>query len=631
MNHRLVGCLPVLLLVSQTYTTAQELPADTFEIEEIIITHSKVTQSARSAIKPVIVMTRDEIEKSGITDVSRLLHAIPGINVNGAYSNPAKDKSLYLQGGGSAYTLILMDGEPITDPSGIGGTFDLRLLNTAQIERIEVLKGSQSVFYGTDAIAGVINIVTRRPDQQGAQAGASLQYGSYNTVLANALYGDRYEKFDYHLQVGYMRSDGISEALADGSGMFDKDGLSSGSVQGGLGVGLSEALTIRTFLQYAQFDGDYDGGALTDAPNTYSSETFHPGIKAIWEKTNIRWEASYDYTGTDRVFDSSFGVDTFEGDFHNAETFLTWAIRPVLRVSGGLNYQSHRMLGQNATRPDPQTGIYGVFASIALTDTNLPMLEAGYRYNHHEVFGDHSGYTLSGGYWFGREIRAYASHSTGFKAPALFMLYGEFGANPDLLPQASRSWETGIDYFTADGMWQLRLNYFRRKIEDVIVFHGTQGYLNQDVQKDQGIDADINWKGPATLQLDASYSYISGRVTTRNASGDMVTHNNLIRQPRHRVCFGASYDVSDVFQITVDVEHHSKRTDLYFDPVIFSTEEVSLAPYTLINLHVAYTDPGRGLTVYGKIINLTDTDFQEVYGFSTVGLNGHLGARFALR
>ena len=115
----------------------------------------------RETTKPVIMITRAEIEQNSGRDLSQILNQQSGIRVNDSYGAPSNSRILYMQGAAAQNTLILIDGLPISDPSGVGGLFDLRLLPTNNLERIEVIKGSQSTLYGTDAIAGVVNLITR--------------------------------------------------------------------------------------------------------------------------------------------------------------------------------------------------------------------------------------------------------------------------------------------------------------------------------------------------------------------------------------------------------------------------------------------------------------------------------------
>ena len=132
-------------------------------LDKVVITATKYPTKQSNTGKLVSVITREQIEKSSGKDLAQVLNEQTGLTLSGSFSNPGKDKSIFFRGASSNYTLILLDGIPLNDPSGTGGTFDIRLIPLEQIERIEILKGSQSTLYGSNAIAGVINIISKKP------------------------------------------------------------------------------------------------------------------------------------------------------------------------------------------------------------------------------------------------------------------------------------------------------------------------------------------------------------------------------------------------------------------------------------------------------------------------------------
>ena len=178
-----------------TAAQSQDSLQNVISLNEIVVSASKIPLEKKETAKPVQIIDHDQIQRSEGKDLAQLLHEQSGIIINGAFSNPGKNKDVFIRGASGQYTLILIDGIPITDAAGIGGAFDLRLLPLQQVERIEILKGSQSTLYGSDAIAGVINIITRSPKDGAVSVEGALSAGSLNTSQASLSISGKDEAF----------------------------------------------------------------------------------------------------------------------------------------------------------------------------------------------------------------------------------------------------------------------------------------------------------------------------------------------------------------------------------------------------------------------------------------------------
>src|SRR5690242_5206283 len=239
-------------------------------LDEVVVTATKSPKKLSETGKVIKVITKEQIERSGGKDLSQILNEQVGITVNGASSNPGKDKSLFLLGATDKYTLILLDGIPLNESAGVGGSFDLRLLSLDNIERIEILQGSQSTLYGSNAVAGVINIISKKPETTHPQLNGLLTYGSYNSFKGNANISQKTKVFEYNLNYTYFNTDGITEAKdTTGKANFDKDGYTQNAVQGIIGINVTDKFKLSPYLRYTKFKGDFDDDAFIDGPDHY--------------------------------------------------------------------------------------------------------------------------------------------------------------------------------------------------------------------------------------------------------------------------------------------------------------------------------------------------------------------------
>src|SRR5688500_9793967 len=206
-------------------------------LDEVVITANKYPTKTSSTGKVLNVITRRQLEQAGGKDLSQLLNEQTGIYINGANSNPGKDKAVFLRGAKVDHTLILIDGVPVYDATGIGSNFDIRQIPVEHIERVEILKGSHSTLYGSDAIAGVINIITRKSADLPMRYTGKISYGSYNTLRANAALQGNEKGFDYSLGVGVTNTKGIDETVdsSNSNAVRDTDGFNQYSLNTSIG------------------------------------------------------------------------------------------------------------------------------------------------------------------------------------------------------------------------------------------------------------------------------------------------------------------------------------------------------------------------------------------------------------
>jgi vitamin B12 transporter len=602
----------------------------TKSMDEVVITATKFPKRQSETGKVVTVITNAQLQRSSGKDLSQLLNEQAGLVINGANSNPGKDKSVFLRGASSKYTLILLDGIPVTDPSGVGGAFDLRLLSIDQIERIEILKGSQSTLYGSDAIAGVINIITKKSGSKNIGAAGTVSYGSYNTFKGNAVVNGSTQKVDYNIGYTYFKTDGISEAAdKTGNSNFDKDGYKENSFNASVGIKATDKLKISPFFRLADYKGNYDDDAFTDGAGKYNSKFLNTGFISQYKLSQGAITLQYGHAKTDRIFDGTYGKSDFKGRLDNAELFYNTAVGNYVQLLSGINFQQIKMLDTTASKKDPSVTLTSPYISLYLHNLHGWNVELGGRYNNHSKYGSNFTYSFNPSYLIDKTTKLFFNYSTGFKAPTLYDLYGKYGSNETLKPEKSTSIEAGVQTTLAENKIELRVVAFDRKIKDAIVYGPSFININQDRQHDKGFEIEPTFFINKDLTVRTSYAFVDGDVTTPNGAKD-TTYFNLIRRPKHSFSINIACQASKNLFVSANLKTFSKRTDLFFDPVTFEQSTVELNAYALLDVYAEYKLADGKLKVFADAKNITDSKYTEVYGFNTLGFNINAGISFKL-
>ena len=599
-------------------------------LDEVVITATKFPKKQSETGKVVTVITNAQLERSAGKDLSQLLNEQAGLIINGANSNPGKDKSVFLRGASSKYTLILMDGIPVTDPSGVGGAFDPRLLSIDQVERIEILKGSQSTLYGSDAIAGVINIITKKSGNKNIGIAGTSSYGSYNTFKENAIVSGATEKVDYNIGYTYFKTDGISEAMdKTGTANFDKDGYKANYFNANVGIKATDKLKISPFFRLSDYKGNYDDDAFTDGNGKYLAKVVNTGLISQYKLPKGAVTLQYGYTKTDRSLNGPYGKYDFKGKFNNAELFFNNDISRYLQVLGGVNFQHINMADSTANKKDPSINITSPYLSLFLHNLHGWNIELGGRYNNHSKYGGNFTYSFNPSLLIDKNTKIFFNYSTGFRAPTLYDLYGKYGSNENLKPEKSKNIEAGVQTAILENKITVRAVAFDRKITDAIVYGPAFININQDKQHDKGFEIEPSFFITKNLTVRTSYAFVDGNVTTKTGSKD-TTYYNLIRRPKHSVGINIGLQATSNLYISANLKTYSKRTDLFFDPNTYEQSTVELKSYALLDIYAEYKFMDGKLKLFADTKNITNSKYTEVYGFNTLGFNINAGISFKL-
>ena len=624
----LTGWCVIVSLI--TCAQSQDSLQNVTQLNEVVVSASKIPLERKETAKPVQVISSQQIRNSEGKDLAQLLNEQSGIIINGAYSNPGKNKSVFVRGAGSEYTLILIDGIPITDASGFGGAFDLRLLPLQQIERIEILKGSQSTQYGSDAIAGVINIITRAPGEGTFSVQGSLSVGSLNTSEAAASVTGKKGLFGYNIGYSRFYTEGISEAQDNVDTVeFDKDSSQRNAVQANFEITPSKTLKIAPFFRYSEFDIEYDDGSFADAANTSNAKILNPGTKISYLKKKLIITGLYNFVQSDRAFNTSFSESVLKGRTHNFDAFASYSLSEKFQLIGGFYAQNAKMLDDETEKKDPSFNTFSPYFSFLASGIGGLNAELGYRLNDHSEFGDYETYSAAISYTLPFGLTVFGSYTTGFKSPNLNQLFGRFGPNPDLAPETSVSYEVGLSFDLPHKKLMWQVTYFDRSIDDVITFDNNIGYQNQDEQNDYGLEVELTYRFSPKWSLAALYNFVDGEVTEPLGPELEITFFNLIRRPKHSFVVTLNAEPFENLFVSLQGQYYGDRTDTFFNPETFATDPVDLDAYFLLNAYIEYKAIDK-LSFFADFKNIIDTDFVESTGFSTLGFNLQTGIHFNL-
>ena len=605
----------VLLLSLWLAATATLQAQETITMEPVVVTASRIATPLSQTNSAVTLITAEEIEAGGQPLVTDVLRSVPGVDVVRS-GGPGGSVSIYMRGTDNKHTLVLVDGVEYNDPAGIGADANITHLTTDQIERIEIVRGPQSVIYGSDAIGGVINIITKTGTNEGKpQAHIAVEGGSYNTRKLQGGFSIGQQAGYLSLGFSHLRSDGFS-SVSKKYGGRERDGYETTSITLNSGGRLTDLLELKFNLRYSDSTYDYD-----DFPNDADNQADHlsltTGLRTTLHLLDERWLITLGaaHTSIEREFnDEVWGASDFTGKKNKLELLNEFRINDLNRlIIGG---EIEREEAKNSFGRSDRATHNALFSEYRLAfggfSTNL-----GLRYDDHKEFGSKTTWRVAPSYTFNQTgTRIRATLGTGFKAPSLYQLYDSYSGNPNLRPEKSMGYDIGIEQTILQGLVVFDISWFRNDISNYIDWMSTGGwdgeYRNAGDIRTQGVETTIDIYPIDQLSLQLAYTY----TDTKNKDDN----SRLPRRPLHKGHAQVSIHPIDSLEVNGSLLYVGKRDDGFLDK--------KLKAYTLVNLAASY-QATHHLKIFGRIDNLFDKYYEEVAGYSTPGLSAYAGIKLS--
>jgi vitamin B12 transporter len=617
---------PILLACpagAQSVTEAPPAPS-ILQLDDVVISGSRLGQTAAEVGTSVSVVTAEDIRSRNLARVEDALATVPGVQIR-RNGGPGTQSSVFIRGVSGDRVRVLIDGVAVNDATATGGGFDFSTLDTADIERIEVLRGPQSTLWGSSAIGGVINIITRRA-APGFAGSAFGEAGSFATARGGAAVGYGAEGGDIRLSATAGRSDGISSA-AESGGATEDDGFDTITLGARGGLNLTDAVRLTGALRYvdqtADFDGfDFAAGGLVDAPNTADTEEFlaTAGAEAALFEGRLVNRLTVGFSSIDRLIrqpnDAPFDRFEANGERLFARYQGDLAVTKTNRIAFGVETEETEATGTSFTGAT-EDGIDSVFGLWETKPIDGLTLTFGARRDETEDFGGETTAKLGAAYRVTEALLLRASAGQGFKAPSLFQrIYGNPVPNPDLRPETSEGFDLGFDLALLEGRASVGATYFNQKIEDEISYEFdpvtfNDRYVNLGETAYEGVELTGFIDLTDDLRLTGAYSYTDAR--------DEITGARLGRRPYNAANLGLLWDDGGPFTATVTAIYNGEELDR-------DGSAQTVDDWFRVDVAAAY-DLTETVEAYGRVENLFDEDYEVIRGYGTPGVSAIVGLR----
>jgi vitamin B12 transporter len=620
-------------------------------LKEVVISDTKFAQSKEKSGKIIEVISAKDLEKKTGQSLATVLSQVTGVEINGNQSANGKNLGYYIRGGKNRQVLILIDGIPVTDASGISLEYDLRLLPVEQVESIEVMKGAASTLYGTGAATGVINITLKKGTKKTIEGNAYFNIGSNNTADNKKYNGQdfnqgisvngNFKKVNYFAGFNSTETGNMSQIAAPNTLVsYEEDRFSRQNAIAKFGFKATEKLTLNFFGNYDRlkngYDLTFDNTGFNDTNiNTTTSEQFRFGFspKFQYNKGEFVLHSGFNKIVRDYQEFNSFSGTTDYSVYESRNVVVDgvnkFNINKSFAVILGVNYQFNDMLSAtpfgNIENQSTKFNILDGYSTLVYHFDFGLNINTGARLNNHSAYGNNFVYNFNPSYSFKTSfpLKLVASYSTAYITPSLYQLYSEFG-NANLTPEKNATAEAGFETQWLSKKLKLEaVAFYRDQTNSIDFFYDANTfdayYINiNGTNKAKGVETEVAYEVTSQLKLNANYTFTQVDKALDRLIPKHKANASLDFQPNNRTLFNINYQYFDA------------RNDVFFDGNTFGVTGVKLDAYQLVNFLAQYELVKGRTTVFATATNLFNEAFTENIGYSTRGRNFKLGINIVL-
>jgi len=613
-------------------------------LPQVVITADREPVPIEQVTGSVTVITQKEMEERQLRTVDDVLRYVPGVSVQQS-GGVGGQTSVFIRGANSNHTVVLIDGMNVNDPSTPNGAVDFAHFITENLDRIEVVRGPMSTLYGSGAIGGVVNMVTKKGE--GAFNGSV--YGELGTHLQGTTGGyvrGSEGRFNYNITASGLYAQGdtiVPGRFTPPGGFVDNDPYRNITLASRLGVDINDSSSFTWFTRYIDTMYKFDQVALEDPNAVEFTQQLYNRLQFDGSYFNDRWKPTIginyiniyrhdqDFPSIQNPFpfapDEYYNGRSLQADFKNQIKVFSVKNAEADLVAGVDYVQNWLYInaeGLQSWGNDSETGIYGQLRTTLFDALTISI--AG-RNDHHSVYGDNPTWRVGGNYHLmPLDFNFKASYGTAFKAPALFELFGAgffCAGNPNLQPEHSQSWEAGVDHGLFNGKVRVGITYFNTYIENLIQCPAP--YVNlQNVAHARSEGFEATFDANIVSWLDIGLVYTQDYATDTDP-GVPPLNVPLLRRPVSTFSGRLAVRPIEGLRIGVDLLSVNGRHDA--DAI--TGQPVEPSPYTLIRSMISY-DIQKDLQVFARVENLLNVIYEEPEGFNAPSMQFFFGmkARF---